>query len=146
MCGRNSRTSQLRLRLYRDLSAGDWSMILVGDGGKKSIIVNLAVSLYRSNTSYDNKLTNWTGILNIFLFIYFFPAHAHLVTENSTGCQSGCQPLSTLFWKIAGHYATWTANQLHYIHNLWKLTSTINLYLLQTMHLWPGQTAHLHDI
>lgn len=114
--------------------------------GKKSIIVNLAVSLYHSNTSYDNKLTNWTGILNIFLFIYFFPAHAHLVTENSTGCQSGCQPLSTLFWKIAGHYATWTANQLHYIHNLWKLTSTINLYLLQTMHLWPGQTAHLHDI
>lgn len=143
MCGRNSRTSQLRL--YRDLSAADWSMILVGDG-KKSINVNLAVSLYRSNSSYDNKLTNRTGILNIFLFIYFFPAHAHLVTENSTGCQSGCQPLSTLFWKIAGHYATWTANQLHYIHNLWKLTSTINLYLLQTMHLWPGQTAHLHDI
>lgn len=26
-------------------------------------------------------------------------------------------------------------NQLHYIHNLWKLTSTINLFVLQTMHL-----------
>lgn len=35
MCGRNSRTSQLRLRLYRDLSAGDWSMILIEDGKKK---------------------------------------------------------------------------------------------------------------
>lgn len=43
-------------------------MILVGDGGEKSIIVNLAVSLYRSNTSYDNKLNRDFKHFLIYLF------------------------------------------------------------------------------
>lgn len=32
-------------------------------------------------------------------------------------------------------------NQPHYIYSLWELTPTINLYLLWTTHLLPGQTA-----